>query len=62
MRTRTIIYAEDGHVLTDGEIFGKQIFLAEGVSAEDFHEITDEEYHQILNKQRAEVATSCENK
>lgn len=53
MEKRTIIYAEDGHILTNGEIYGRQIFLAEGVSAEDFYEITDEEYQKILDEQRA---------
>lgn len=53
MKTKTILYAEDGHVLTDGEIYGKQIFLGEGVSADNFHEITDEEYQKILDEQRA---------
>jgi hypothetical protein len=53
MKTRLVIYAEEGHVLTNGEICGRQIFLAEGVSAEDFYEITDEEYQKILDEQRA---------
>ena len=48
MKTRTVIYADEGKVLTDGEIYGTQIFLAEGQSAKDFHEITQEEYENIL--------------
>lgn len=51
MKTRMVIYAEDGHVLTNGEIYGRQIFLAEGASADDFHEITDGEYEHILAEQ-----------
>ena len=51
MKTRTVIYAEDGKVLTNGEIYGRQIFLADGVSESDFHEITDEEYQKILDEQ-----------
>lgn len=51
---RKIIEATDGHILTDGEIFGRTIYLAEGESGEDFHEITDEEYNEI---QEAEEAT-----
>ena len=52
MKTRTVIYAEDGKILTNGEIYGKQIFLAEGVSENDFHEITDEEYQNIMNEKQ----------
>ncbi len=48
MTTRTVIYADEGKVLTDGEIYGVQIFLAEGQSADNFHEITREEYENIL--------------
>ena len=54
MKTRTILYAEDGQVLTNGEIYGKQIFLADGVSESDFYEITDEEYQKILDEQNEE--------
>lgn len=48
MTTRTVIYADEGKVLTNGEIYGKQIFLASGVSKDDFYEITDEEYAKIV--------------
>lgn len=58
MRTRTVIYAEDGKVLTNGEIYGKQIFLADGVSEDDFYEISEEEYREILEKQNSEVITA----
>ncbi len=48
MTIRKVIYAEEGKILTNGEIYGKQIFLAEGVSETDFHEITEEEYNEIV--------------
>lgn len=48
MKTRTILYADEGKILTDGEIYGRQIFLAEGKSALSFYEITEDEYAQIL--------------
>lgn len=48
MKTRTVIYADEGKILTNGEIYGKQIFLAEGVSEDDFYEITEEEYNALM--------------
>jgi hypothetical protein len=47
VKTRTILYADEGKVLTNGEIYGRIIYLAEGVSEADFHEITDAEYAEI---------------
>ena len=47
MEKRTIIYADEGKVLTNGEIYGTQIFLAEGLKADDFREIPMEEYKRI---------------
>lgn len=46
--TRIKLTASKGMVLTDGEIYGVQIFLAEGQSADDFYEITKEEYEKII--------------
>lgn len=51
MKTRTIIYAEEGKVLTDGKIYGKEIYLAEGESVDSFYEISEEEYEEILNSE-----------
>ncbi len=56
MKTRTVIYADEGKVLTDGEIYGVQIFLADGQSADDFHEITQEEYETILAAEKKELS------
>lgn len=54
MIARTVIYADEGKILTNGEIYGKQIFLAEGVSEADFHEITEEEYEKLMNAEELE--------
>lgn len=51
MKTRLIIYADDGMVLTNGEIYGTEIYLAEGASEKDWHEITQAEYEEIEKAQ-----------
>ena len=55
MKTRIIIYADEGKVLTNGEIYGKQIYLAEGENADSFYEITEEEYEEITKKAEADT-------
>ena len=51
MKVETIvrkkITASEGCVLTDGEIYGRTIYLAEGKSEGAFYEITDAEYEEI---------------
>lgn len=48
---RQIIEAKNGMILTDGEIYGKKIYLAEGHSVDKFYEITIEEYEEILKQE-----------
>ena len=50
---RETLIANDGMVLTDGEVYGKEIYLAEGVNADAFHEITEAEYEQIVSSKDA---------
>ena len=52
---RTPIIAKEGYVLTNGEIYGKMIYLAEGVSPDAFYEITEEEYAEIVAKEESEM-------
>ena len=51
MKERKVLYAEEGRVLTDGQTYGKVIFLADGENGYNFYEITDEEYENIMKSQ-----------
>lgn len=44
---RKVLKATDGMVLTNGEIYGTEIYLAEGVDESSFYEITNEEYEEL---------------
>ncbi len=50
MKTKIILYADEGKVLTDGEIYGKTVYLAEGRDFSEFHEIIESEYNEVLKK------------
>lgn len=52
---RTILTAAEGFVLTDGEIYGSKIFLAEGRDPADFYEISREEYERIMEEQEVQA-------
>ena len=49
--TLTKIIANPGMVLTNGVTYGEEIKLYEGESAEDYHEISREEYDAMLAKE-----------
>jgi len=51
---RNVITATEGHILTDGHVYGKVIYLAEGVDVSTFYEITKEEYREIIGRKEAE--------
>lgn len=42
--------ASDGYVLTNGDVYGKEVYLGVNDSAENWHEITDAEYAEIVEK------------
>lgn len=46
--------ASEGHTLTNGEAYGKEIYLGVNDKAENWHEITDAEYEAIREKQEKE--------
>lgn len=47
--------AAEGMTLTNGEAYGKEIYLGVNDSPDNWHEISDEEYEKIVAKQEAEV-------
>lgn len=60
MKTRKVLYAENGKVLTNGEIYGTRIYLAEGQSGYDFYEISTEEYAAIMAQKEKESREAFE--
>lgn len=42
--TTTMITASEGYILTDGEVYGKVIYLGAGRKTDEFYEITEAEY------------------
>ena len=51
----TKLTASDGYVLTNGEAYGKEIYLGKFDSPDNWHEITDAEYAEILKEQEESV-------
>lgn len=56
MKVRTVLYADEGTVLTNGTDYGTVIWLADKVSPESYYPISTEEYQAILAAQKAEDA------
>lgn len=49
-----VLKADEGYTLTNGETFGKVVYLGTNDSADNWHEITDEEAEEITNKEMSE--------
>ena len=49
--TTTMLTASEGYILTDGEAYGRVIYLASDRKPEEFHEISEAEYQEILREQ-----------
>ena len=55
MKTMITLYADEGMILTDGEIYGTTMQLAENRTADDIREISMEEYSNILEAEAKEA-------
>ena len=55
MKQMITLYADAGKILTDGNIYGTTISLAEGEQAESFYEIDKEEYDKMLEEVVEEI-------
>lgn len=55
---QTILKADEGMYLTNGETYGKTVILPESASADDWYEITEAEYTEI---QESEVVLNEDN-
>jgi hypothetical protein len=42
--------ASEGYVLTNGDVYGKEVYLGVNDCAENWYEITDAEYNNIMAK------------
>lgn len=47
--------ASEGHILTNGDVYGKEIYLGLNDQAENWHEISDAEYAVIVKKEEERV-------
>ena len=54
----TVLKADEGMTLTNGETFGKVVYLGTNDSADNWREITDEEVEEMMNK---ELLNNVEN-
>lgn len=52
--TRTVLIADEGKMLTDGETYAKSVELGDWDKAENYTEITEAEYDEIQARLEAE--------
>ena len=52
---RLMVVATDGMILTNGETYGREIYLGNGDSPDNWHEISEAEYEKIMQAQAEEV-------
>lgn len=50
------LIASEGMILTNGETYGRIVYIGTGDSPSNWHEITDAEYNEILKSKEKELA------
>ena len=55
------ITASKGMVLTNGEAYSKEIYLGVNDNADNWHEITDAEYEEIVKAQEETITEEGES-
>lgn len=55
---RVKLTAPEGMILTNGETYGREIFLGTGDSPDNWHAIPEAEYQATLEKQNKEEETA----
>ena len=53
--TRIKLIASEGMVLTNGEVYGVEIYLSDTENPNNWYEITVAEYEEILGKEAEEL-------
>ncbi len=52
MIQRIMLIADEGKILTNGEFYGRTLYLAEGSDATAYHEISEAEYAAKLETEK----------
>lgn len=52
---RIILKSRQGFVYTNGENYGKVIYLANSENARDYYEITEQEYERIMKEKEENI-------
>lgn len=49
------LIASENMILTNGEAYGTEVYLGIGDNPDNWHEITEEEYAEVLKAEESEV-------
>lgn len=55
MKTKITLIADEGMILTDGEHYGKTVYLACGRDGSEYHEIPEAEYDAMMAEREGET-------